>query len=233
MYFYSILSKRLTVQKLFYSVIILAFFAFSGEAFSQPPQAEETLDKQMVHGLYNDGDFEGVISGIKGFISRNETYSREDSIFIAKHLAVVYTAMPANRELGKYYMHQLLKLLPSAELVDMYVSDEIDRVFEKIRREHLLLQKKTEKKNEVEEAPAVQDRTEAQPEPEKEPVSRSRTVKEPDQQEAGETKSESMPAWKNKKYWVAGGFAVLAVGTAVILLWPEEEEGPPHYNVPQ
>jgi hypothetical protein len=190
----------------------------------------------MIHSLYNDGDFEGVISGIKGFIRSNETYSRGDSIFIAKHLAVVYTAIPANRELGKYYMHQLLKLMPSAELVDMYVSDEIDRVFEKIRREHLLLQKKAGKKNEVEEAPAapvVQDRTGAQPEPEKESVSQPQTVKEPEQQEVGETKPESTPAWKNKKYWVAGGFAVLAVGTAVILLWPEEEEAPPHYDVPQ
>jgi hypothetical protein len=33
-------------------------------------------------------------------------------------------------------MYQLLELVPSAELVDMYVSDEIELIFTRIRKEH-------------------------------------------------------------------------------------------------
>ena len=40
----------------------------------------------------------------------------------AKHLAVVYTANPQTREKGKYFMRRLPALLPTAKLVDMYVS---------------------------------------------------------------------------------------------------------------
>jgi hypothetical protein len=69
------------------------------------------------------------------------TYSFQDSVFIAKHLAVIYTANPETREKGKYYMVRLLTLLPSANLVDMYVSDEIDRIFDKVREEFVTRQR--------------------------------------------------------------------------------------------
>src|SRR3954462_5919999 len=35
-------------------------------------------------------------------------------------------------------MHMLLKLLPSAKLVDMFVSDEIEFIFEKVREEYVV-----------------------------------------------------------------------------------------------
>ena len=60
---------------------------------------------------------------------------------IAKHLAGVYSAHPATREKGRYYMHRLLELVPSAKLVDMYVSEEIDRIFDKVREEFLARQR--------------------------------------------------------------------------------------------
>ena len=92
----------------------------------------EPLDQKRIHALYNDGDFDAVVSALEAFVRRSGGYPRADSVFVAKHLAVVYSANPATREKGKYYMYQLLELLPSAKLVDMYVSDEIDRIFEKV-----------------------------------------------------------------------------------------------------
>jgi hypothetical protein len=56
-------------------------------------------------------------------------YSLEDSIFIVKHLTVVYMANPATREKGKGYVFRLLELMPSVKIVDMFVSDEIDGIF--------------------------------------------------------------------------------------------------------
>ena len=101
---------------------------------------KETLEQGRIHDLYNNGDFEPVISVLQSFISRNKTYSLSDSVFIAKHLAVVYSANPDTREKGKYYMFRLLELLPSAKLVDMYVSDEVDRIFDKVREEYMTRQ---------------------------------------------------------------------------------------------
>jgi hypothetical protein len=101
----------------------------------------ETLDQKKIHALYNNGDFDPVIEVLEGFMKRNKTYSHSDSVFIAKHLAVVYTANPGTRERGKYYMYRLLELMPSAKLVDMFVSDEVDRIFDKVREEFLVRQK--------------------------------------------------------------------------------------------
>jgi hypothetical protein len=82
-----------------------------------------------------------VITSLEAYMRGNKTYSRADSVFIAKHLAVVYSANPVTREKGKYYMNRLLELMPSAKLVDMYVSDEIDRIFDKVREEFLSRQR--------------------------------------------------------------------------------------------
>lgn len=103
----------------------------SAQARHQP----ETLDTRAIHSQYTEGEFDAVIQALEGFMRRNRAWSRDDSVFIAKHLAVVYSANPATREKGRYYMHLLLEILPSAKLVGMYVSEEIDRIFEKVREE--------------------------------------------------------------------------------------------------
>jgi hypothetical protein len=94
------------------------------------------LNQLAVHYQYNDGDFPAVIAAIDEFTRAHKTYSRADSIFVAKHLAVVFTANPDTREKGKYYMYQMLDLIPSGDLVDMYVSDEIERIFSYVKKEY-------------------------------------------------------------------------------------------------
>jgi hypothetical protein len=98
--------------------------------------AGKPLNQIEIHYKYSDGDFPAVIQAIDAFTHANKTYPRADSVFIAKHLAVVYTANPDTREKGKYYMYQLLELVPSAELVDMYVSDEIEKIFGRVKQEY-------------------------------------------------------------------------------------------------
>jgi hypothetical protein len=126
-------------------VFFLASAAFASPAPAKPgtaPAAQGSiLDQKAVHNAYNEGDFEKVTNLIEAYGKAHKTYSRADSIFIAKHLAVVYSANPQTREKGKYYMYRLLEMLPSAELVDMFVSDEIDRIFEKVRKEFVARQK--------------------------------------------------------------------------------------------
>jgi len=110
-----------------------------GQAETVAPS--NVLNQKSIHDTYNDGDFDKVISIIDVFTKANKSYSRADSIFIAKHLAVVYSANPKTREKGRYYMYRMLEMMPTAELVDMFVSDEIDRIFEKVRKEFLTRQK--------------------------------------------------------------------------------------------
>jgi hypothetical protein len=109
----------------------LAIFSFLACA-----AAAKDLNQIAIHYQYGDGDFPSVIKAIDEFTATHKKYARADSIFIAKHLAVVYSANPETREKGKYYMYRLLELVPSAELVDMYVSEEIDRIFSRVREEY-------------------------------------------------------------------------------------------------
>lgn len=98
--------------------------------------AGNPLNQIAIHYQYNDGDFPAVITAIDEFTRAHKSYSRADSVFIAKHLAVVFTANPDTREKGKYYMYQMLDLIPSGDLVDMYVSDEIERIFSYVKKEY-------------------------------------------------------------------------------------------------
>jgi hypothetical protein len=123
------------------SSLLLLCFAAAHSAPSPAGSPADRLDQKRIHADYNEGNFEKVIASLEGFMASRKTYPLDDSVFIAKHLAVVYTANPATREKGKYYMYRLLAMLPSAKLVDMYVSDEIDRIFDKVREEFMARQK--------------------------------------------------------------------------------------------
>ena len=103
--------------------------------------ATATIDHDAVHHAYNEGDFDAVLKLTDPFTNGKASYSCSDSAFVFKHLAVVYSANPKTREKGKYYMYRMLEMLPSAELVDMYVSDEVDRLFDKVRKDFKSRQK--------------------------------------------------------------------------------------------
>ena len=164
------------------------------------------LDQTNIHALYNDGDFEKVLKVIDTYTHEHKTYSREDSIFIAKHLAVIYSADPKRREKGKFYMYRLLELVPSAQLVDMYVSDEIDRIFDKVRVDFLTRQKSF-----------GVDSTKVSI-PEKAPVRDSAVAAAP----AAKPKSKrKVPVG----YWIAGGAGVVVAGALTIHLLQEQERG--------
>ena len=164
--------------------------------FCEPVRAAgETLNQAKIHGDYNNGDFDKVEQELEAFKSRHKTYSREDSVFIAKHLAVVYAASQETREKGRYYMFQLLDLLPSARIVDMFVSEEIDRIFDKVKEEF------REKQLAMGKSPAKEpEPSEANP-PHETPPSGHPTGSRP----AGPDHA------SGAKYWVVGGIGLAAV----------------------
>jgi hypothetical protein len=223
---YSTLSRPCLCRLSFLATVFLLFFPL--ESWSAPGRATpaqvrtgtgkaEVLDQKKIHGDYNEGNFEVVISALEAYLQRNNTYSRGDSVFIAKHLAVVYSANPATREKGKYYMNRLLELMPSAKLVDMYVSDEIDRIFDKVREEFLSRQRSFG----VEGSMVVT--------PDKAP--RNADEAGADNPPSGELAGGSKPGKKSAKagssnsgYWIAAGTGVVAAGVLAYYLVTENED---------
>jgi hypothetical protein len=123
---------------------VAAVTATAADSSGIPPAADSSqaraLDKERIHGYYSEGSFELVTGALEDFLRRNRAYAREDSLFIYKHLGVVYAAGTASREKGRYYMLRLLETDSAANLEDMYVGDEIQGVFGKVKAEFDLRQ---------------------------------------------------------------------------------------------
>lgn len=178
--------------------------------------AISTLNQAKIHAEYNEGNFESVTTALESFMAKNKTYSLVDSIFIAKHLAVVYSANPKSREKGKYYMYRLLAMLPSAKLIDMYVSDEIDRIFDKVREEYLARQKSF-----------GVDSTQVSL-PQKSPSRQEReglAAQEPNSAagESGKAKPAASRGGPRKetRYLIAGGTVLVAAGVAAFFMFSD------------
>ena len=104
---------------------------------STPPPSENTprLDSAKVRKLYLDGEFEAAIAILETGLNEQRPFNRNDSVFIYKHLGVMYAARYETREKGKFYMHQLLMTEPTAKILDMYASDMIYMIFKNIQDE--------------------------------------------------------------------------------------------------
>ncbi len=101
-------------------------------ASSTPSGSVDTL---KAHRLYVDGDFDQAIEILETGLKTKKILSHQDSVFIFKHLGVMYAANNDTREKGKYYMHQLLMVEPTARIMDMYASDMIYMIFKNIQEE--------------------------------------------------------------------------------------------------
>jgi hypothetical protein len=183
------------------------------------PAQPVVLRQQAIHIAYNEGDFDKVIAEIETFTKANRTYSRGDSIFIAKHLAVVHTANPATREKGKYYMYRLLEMVPSAELVDMFVSDEIDRIFDKVRKEFLARQRSfgvDSTRISLPERPAAREEPAVAAAP-AEPAPSAPG-------KAGASGKAPTPFYKKRGFWMMTGAGLAAVGAVATYVHSQEEK---------
>jgi hypothetical protein len=196
--------------------------ALDGANTSYRASSLSHLDQKNIHRIYTEGDFEGVIAAIDSFTLSHKTHGHDDSVFIAKHLAVIYTANPLTREKGKNYMFRLLNLLPSAKIVDMFVSEEIDRIFEKVREEYVITQQShgldTPTLLESNQFAASKLSVKADPNP------------VPAAPPAPPPKKRIPPGL----YWAAGGLTMVAIsGTAILLMQPSKKTADKVYVLSQ
>src|SRR4051812_15590847 len=83
------------------------------------------LDTARVRKLYQDGEFDQAIGILETALKEKRVVDHSDSVFVFKHLGVMYAANESTRERGKYFMLQLLTIEPTARIMDMYASDMI------------------------------------------------------------------------------------------------------------
>lgn len=97
---------------------------------AQPP-----FDSAKVRELYLDGDFEEAIRILETALREKRVTTHKDSVFVCKHLGVMYAANSDTREKGKYFMHLLLTVEATAKILDMFASDMIYMIFKNIQEE--------------------------------------------------------------------------------------------------
>jgi hypothetical protein len=105
-------------------------------------------DTASIHRVYIDGDFEQAIDMCESALRSPKQMAHEDSVFLYKHLGVMYAAKYETREQGKRYMFKLLQAEPTARIMDMYASDMIYMIFKNIQDEYDMAQAKMKRAQE-------------------------------------------------------------------------------------
>jgi hypothetical protein len=171
------------------------------------------LDTALIRKLYLDGDFDQAIENLEAGLKEKLPYNHEDSVFIFKHLGVMYAAKYETREKGKYFMHQLLTVEPTARILDMYASDMIYMIFKNIQ-------------DEFDQASGRLSRAEAHV--------NGNAQKEADKNQPTEkssSKKTEAPSKGNTLYWVGGSTLAIAAGVTAYLLLADQtatDDGPLH-----
>jgi hypothetical protein len=109
--------------------------AATAKVLPSDPANRAPLDTSAVRKLYLEGEFEEAIGKLEASLRSGSGFSHRDSVFLFKHLGVMYAARYETREKGKHYMHKLLEVEPTARILDMYASDMIYMIFKNIQDE--------------------------------------------------------------------------------------------------
>ncbi len=168
---------------------------------AKPAPAKVVMDTAKLHSIYLDGDFDQAIKTMEGALKNKRTpLTHADSVFIFKHLGVMYAATPATREKGRYYMAQLIFIEPTAKILDMYASDMIYLIFRNVQEEF------ENKHPNVAKPAAVAVDTTTRPETAPEPAPAAAVARQ--------------RSPRKTAYWITGGavVAVGAIGLVYILL---------------
>ncbi|MFC1586001.1 hypothetical protein ACFL5V_10675 [Fibrobacterota bacterium] len=162
-----------------------------------------SLDKETISALYFNGDFKAVVDALETFRKGTPSPGKEDRIFMYKYLSVIYASKPETKDKGESYMYQLLKLVPTVDLIDMYISDNIESIFLRVKERYQRMES---------------DRPDPVP-PEdenanlKSPSAQAGTSTETDQKQ----ETQEGPKIKRWMWWTAGGVAVAGIVTVFLV----------------
>jgi hypothetical protein len=183
------------------------------------------LIKEEVKALYYDGDFDKVEKALSTFLKTRRNISQEDSIFSLKYLSVVYAANPDTKDKAEVMMYKLLKLVPTIELLDMYVSDSIQSIFSSVKQKIEMEREYQKKYDELGRRKSEEPVQEAKQEEQK-PVATPAPIKEetPEKKAEAPDKKEKKKSGKGMTYIIIGGAVIVVTG--IFLLLSGEEDAP-------
>lgn len=169
-----------------------------------PTEVGSSLDTALVRKYYQEGDFERAIPILESLLKSKKTLNHGDSVFVFKHLGVMYAASETTRERGKYYMLQLLHIEPTARIMDMYASDMIYMIFRNIQEEYSM-------------ARAKMNRAESHLASNQNPVDAKAPQPAPEKEDRAAVRS------SNKTYYLIGAVTLMAgVGVAAYVLTQDQ-----------
>jgi hypothetical protein len=96
-----------------------------------------SLDKEAISHAYFEGDFHRILAPLEAFRTSKVQKAKEDSIFVFKYLSVIYAADSSTLPKAESYMVQLVKMKPTIELIDLYISDNIEAIFTGVKKNYL------------------------------------------------------------------------------------------------
>ncbi len=96
-----------------------------------------TLDKNAISHAYFEGEFSRILPPLETFRQTYPNPSKDDLIFVYKYLSVIYAADQKTKLKAESYMVQLVKLMPTIELIDLYISDNIQAIFKDVKSNFL------------------------------------------------------------------------------------------------
>ncbi len=96
-----------------------------------------TLDKNAISHAYFEGEFSRILPPLETFRQTYPNPTKDDQIFVYKYLSVIYAADSSTRKKAESYMIQLVKLMPTIELIDLYISDNIQAIFKDVKSNFL------------------------------------------------------------------------------------------------
>ena len=126
------MSKKI-LSLLSIGILAMAPCAFAGFGF----KLDGSLDKNAISHAYFEGDFHRILPPLEAWRVSRTPKAREDSIFVFKFLSVLYAVDSTTHNKAESYMVQLLKLMPTIELVDMYLPDDIEDRFNNVKERYL------------------------------------------------------------------------------------------------
>ncbi|MEO6098263.1 MAG: hypothetical protein ABIW76_22375 [Fibrobacteria bacterium] len=119
--------------KTVFAILLLSTHAFAAFGFN----VDGTLDKNAISHAYFEGEFSQILPPLETFRQAYPNPTKDDQIFVYKYLSVIYAADPSTRKKAESYMVQLVKLMPTIELIDLYISDNIQAIFKDVKSNFL------------------------------------------------------------------------------------------------
>jgi hypothetical protein len=106
------------------------------------PQADtvspDSLEYAKIQSEYLEGNFESLSQQLETFRKSRPECRAEDSFVVARFLGVIYAANPDTREKGKYWLYKMLEVRPTSDLLDLYVSEEVTHIYDRLRQEFIM-----------------------------------------------------------------------------------------------